>query len=79
MKDSLIWVGWMPFSSSAWHALRSAPAMTHTEVVPSPASMSAPGAAGACRRRRVGGGSGAGRGVVKGISVGWPPLELGLR
>jgi len=41
MNDSEICVGWMPFSRSAWHAFNRAPAITHTEVVPSPASMSA--------------------------------------
>ena len=40
MKDSDICVGWMPFSKSDLHALRRAPAMTHTDVVPSPASIS---------------------------------------
>ena len=39
-NDSEITVGWIPFSSSVCAALSSAPAMTVTVVVPSPASMS---------------------------------------
>mmetsp|Transcript_5528 Transcript_5528/g.16299 ORF Transcript_5528/g.16299 Transcript_5528/m.16299 type:complete len:201 (+) Transcript_5528:378-980(+) len=37
---SAIEVGWSPLTRSWWHASRSDPAITHTEVVPSPASMS---------------------------------------
>ena len=32
--------GWIPFSMSSWQAFKRAPAMTTTEVVPSPASIS---------------------------------------
>jgi hypothetical protein len=40
IKDSEIAVGWIPFSNKAWQAFNNAPAITHTEVVPSPASIS---------------------------------------
>lgn len=40
LKLSLMTVGWMPFSSSSCAFLSSAPQMTTTDVVPSPATMS---------------------------------------
>mmetsp|Transcript_14034 Transcript_14034/g.47391 ORF Transcript_14034/g.47391 Transcript_14034/m.47391 type:complete len:233 (+) Transcript_14034:967-1665(+) len=40
LKASEMSVGWMPLLSSSEQACSSAPAMTHTDVVPSPASMS---------------------------------------
>jgi hypothetical protein len=40
LKLSLMTVGWMPRSSSSWHFFSSAPQMTTTLVVPSPATTS---------------------------------------
>lgn len=40
LKPSEMAAGWIPLLRSSWHALRSAPAMTTTDVVPSPASIS---------------------------------------
>lgn len=40
MKASEMAVGWIPLSRSPWHVLSREPAITHTDVVPSPASMS---------------------------------------